>query len=226
VSPDTIATAEDRLLDTFVGAVIGLVVYALWPTWSGSTARRSLAALVAAQREYVARTLGVVASGNRADPEQMRRLARRARLARTSAEATVAQSLADPAARRIDAGWSQGVFAALRRLVQAAHVLRLDAEENPSRAARPELQDLAADLDTVLGCVEARLEAVDTESPVTTALPDVRADLAALEDRASDGQASLLLEELDEIVDAAHGLASLVGLDPAGTGVHATTTPA
>jgi uncharacterized membrane protein YccC len=233
VSPDTFATAGDRLLDTFVGAVMGLAVYALWPTWSGGTARRSLAALVGSQRAYIARTLAVVASGRRADADQMRRLAQGARRARTTAEATVAQSLADPAARRIDAGWSQGVLAALRRLVQAAHVLRLDAQENPG-PPRPEVNSLAADLDTLLAAVESRLQPPDSDTAASAtsassagaeAPPDLRSTLSALEEGATDGQTVLLLEELDEIVDAAHGLASLVGLDPAGTGSHAVVTP-
>ena len=34
ISPDTLATACARLLDTLVGGTLGLLVFALWPTWS------------------------------------------------------------------------------------------------------------------------------------------------------------------------------------------------
>jgi uncharacterized membrane protein YccC len=54
VTTDTLATASDRLLDTIVGGSIGLLAYALWPTWSQKPARQSLADLVRAQRAYLA----------------------------------------------------------------------------------------------------------------------------------------------------------------------------
>ena len=34
IAPDTLATAWARLLDTLVGGTLGLLAYALWPTWS------------------------------------------------------------------------------------------------------------------------------------------------------------------------------------------------
>ena len=47
VSPDTLATASARLLDTLVGGTIGLIAYAVWPTWARTPARQALARLVA-----------------------------------------------------------------------------------------------------------------------------------------------------------------------------------
>ena len=67
----------------------------------------------------------------------MRRLARRARLARTQAEATVRRSLSEPETRHIDARQSQAALGGLRRLVSAAHVLRLDAQEDGSIVRAP-----------------------------------------------------------------------------------------
>src|SRR5262249_44479526 len=45
IAPDTLATAWARLLDTLVGGTLGLVAYALWPTWSQTPARHALADL-------------------------------------------------------------------------------------------------------------------------------------------------------------------------------------
>jgi hypothetical protein len=144
----------------------------------------------------------------------MRRLARRARLERTSAEATVARSLSEPTTRRIDAERSQGALAAMHRLIQAVHVLRLDAEEDRHRDPLPVLRPLAADIDALLETVDAALEGDAREG----ALPDLRASYEAFEEAAPrHSESAALLAELDEIVDAANGLAELVGVGPVDT---------
>ncbi len=219
ISPDTLATAWARLLDTLVGATLGLIAYALWPTWSETSARKSLADLVAAQRAYVRATLKAIAEGRRPEDGEIRVLSRQVRVTRTAAEATVARSLSEPATRRIDAEQSQGMLAAMRRLVQAAHVLRLDAQEEQRRRPVPALAPLAGDLDELLGSVDATVRAGTDGSAAgvptpASALPDLRASYAALErvaPRDADGEA--LLRDLDEIVDAANGLAALAGLE-------------
>jgi uncharacterized membrane protein YccC len=216
ISPDTLATAGARLLDTLVGGTIGLLAYALWPTWSHAPARQSLANLVDAQREYVNRVLAVLIDGRRAREQEMRPLARRSRLARTTAEATVARSLSEPETRRIDAEQSQGTLGAMRRLIQAAHVLRLDAQDKRDRSAQPGLAPLAAEIDRQLRIVETMLGAGshDQSWAQAPALPDLRSTYTAFERTCPHDRDSVaLLAELDEIVDAANGLAALVGLD-------------
>ena len=82
ISPDTLAIASARLLDTLVGSAIGLLAYALWPTWSRMPARQALAALIDAQRAYVDAVLAAVISGRRADEDsRCDRSSRSARLA-------------------------------------------------------------------------------------------------------------------------------------------------
>ena len=90
---------------------------------------------------------------------RLRQRTRRARLARTKAEETIAVSLSDPADRRIDPDWSQSLLASMRRLIQAAHVLRLDVQEDRQRAPMPALAPLAERLDELLGLVESRIAA-------------------------------------------------------------------
>jgi len=225
IAPDTLATAWARLLDTLVGGTLGLLAYALWPTWSYVSARQSLADLVQAERAYVRAILAVITDGRRADDQEMRPLSRRVRLTRTTTEANVARSLSEPETRRIDAEQSQGSLAAARRLVLAAHVLRLDAQEERGRRPLPALEPLAADLDTLLGSVDATLRAGPDERPHAPGLPDLRASFAALERAApDDADSAAVLVELDEIVDAANGLAELAGLEtigaPDGDGGH------
>jgi uncharacterized membrane protein YccC len=214
ISPDTLATASARLLDTLVGGSLGLLTYALWPTWAQVPAWQSLADLVGAERAYVDSVLGAVTRGEQADEPEMRTLARRARLARTTAEATVARSLSEPSTRRIDADLSQEALGAMRRLIQAAHVLRLDAQEDRHRRPLPGLGALRSDIDDLLATVQATLRARPERVADAPSLPDLRAGYLAFEhDSRQDREARALLAELDEIVDAANGLAVVSGLD-------------
>jgi uncharacterized membrane protein YccC len=215
ISPDTLSTAADRLLDTLVGGALGLIVFAAWPTWSRRPARRSLANLVAAQRAYIATVLATLIDGRRPSEDELRQRTRRARLARTKAEETIAVSLSDPAHRRIDPDWSQSLLASMRRLIQAAHVLRLDVQEDRQRAAMPDLAPLAKNLDELLGLVESRIEAGTTEADGADP-PDLRSAFSEFaRDRPQTPDIIALVGELDEVVDAAGGLATLVGIDPA-----------
>ncbi len=217
ISPDTFSTASARLLDTLIGGVLGLLVYALWPTWSQTPARRALAQLVSAQRAYITHVLDALAAGRRPADDKLRTQARQARLARTNADAVVAQALNDPASRRIDPHWSQSVLAALRRLVQAAHILRLDVQEARERRPLPGLARVSAVLNRLLTVVEHRLESEpqpDAEGSAVAA-PDLRGAFVTFERGCGQDVAVIgLLAELDEIVDAANGLAALVGADP------------
>jgi hypothetical protein len=127
----------------------------------------------------------------------------------------VARSLSEPATRRIDAEQSQGVLAATRRLVQAAHVLRLDVVDDRPRAPLPGLARLSGDLDALLGTVEGTLRAGAPGAGPET-LPDLRGDYLAFERSGPpDADGAGVLAELDEIVDAANSLATLVGLEAA-----------
>ena len=215
ISPDTLATAWARLLDTLVGGSLGLLAYAVWPTWSHVPARQALADLVGAARAYTRAIFAAIIEGRRPDPAQTRPLARRARLVRTNAESTVARSLSEPHTRRIDAEESQGALAALRRLVQAAHVLRLDIQEDRTREPLPSLEPMARGLDEALSSVQAAMRSAPAERAPAPALPDLRARYLEFERTVRDeyaGDAEGLLAELDEMVDTTNGLAEQLGL--------------
>ena len=57
----------------------------------------------------------------------------------------------------------------MRRLIQAAHVLRLDVQEDRHRAPMPALAPLAENLDELLGLVERRIAAGSTDGDDTDA---------------------------------------------------------
>jgi hypothetical protein len=215
IAPDTMATASARLLDTLIGGALGLVVYAVWPTWSRGSAWQSLADLVAAERTYLGGVLQAIVDGRRPSDAEMTAQSRRARRTRTTAEATVARSLSEPATRRIDAEQSQAALGALRRLIQAAHLLRLDVQEERDRQPVPILAPLRSGLDEQLADVETALrERLVHPQPLTVPLPDLRTLHGELVRAAGSTPDALTLgEDLDEIVDAANGLAASIGLE-------------
>ena len=215
ISPDTLATAWDRLIDTLIGGGLGLIAYAAWPTWSAEPAREALADLVAAHAAYLRLVLAAMTAGRRADDNEARDLSRRARLARTTAESTVARSLSEPVTRRIDAEESQAVLADMRRQMQAAHVLRLDVQDERARRPLPGVEPLARGLDRLLSSVEATLRARPNERAPARELPDLRHRYSEFERAApDDAEVEDLLADLDEVVDAANSLAAVVGLEP------------
>jgi uncharacterized membrane protein YccC len=212
ISPDTLATAGSRLLDTLVGGTLGLIVFALWPTWSLGSARDSLAELVAAERQYLSDVLGAYTAGVRPPSDEIRLVSRRLRLARVNAEATVARSLSEPPGRRIDHDRAEGSLATALRLTQATHVLRLEAQEHEPPPS-PRLKSLAGSLDTLLAIVEDALRS--GTRPTADSLPDLRTDYDALV-AGNGANGPELAAELDELVDAANGLATIVAARPRG----------
>jgi uncharacterized membrane protein YccC len=214
IAPDTLAAAGARLLDTLIGGTLGLLAYALWPTWSRASARQSLADLVQAQRQYLTAVLTTAVEGRQAKEPELRPLDRRARLARTQAEAAVARSLSEPETRRIAAEQSQAALGALRRLIRATHLLRLEGQDARDPAPRPALAPLVTDTDRLMRIVERTLGATPVADSGDPAWPDLRADYLEFEHQAPpDPKSAALLSALDEIVDAADGLAAISGLD-------------
>ena len=205
VAPSTLATATDRGVNTVIGGAIALTAYALWPTWSRMSARQALADLVTAQRNYIGAVLGAVAEGRAAEEEELRRLARRARLAWTNAEATVERSLTEPAARRIDVERARAAMTGLRRLVQATHVIRLELVTRSDHGPLVKLRPLAAALDQTLAIISEML-AKGAAGPRD--FPPLRALYRELVEGEANALADpVLLTELDEIVDAANTVA-------------------
>jgi hypothetical protein len=155
--------------------------------------------------------LGAYTTGTRPPPDEIRLISRRLRLTRVNAEATVARSLSEPPARRVDPERAQGALAAVLRLTQATHVLRLEAQEREPPRPSPRLAGLAGSFDALLATVGDALRS--GARPTARSLPDLRAGYDALV--ADDGAVGPdLAAELDELVDAANGLGAIVAARP------------
>jgi hypothetical protein len=140
-------------------------------------------------------------------PDDVRTLARAARLARTRADADVARSLSEPPSRRIDARVGPGVLSEMQRLVHAIHVLRLEAQEDSEREPLPRLAPLARAVDVQLAAVARAL--LTDELQLSSEHVDLRAIGERFAENASP-QERRLFGVLDELVDAANSIAELV----------------
>lgn len=209
VAPGTVHTALDRGVDTIVGGVLGLVAYALWPTWSSMSTGRLLSALVTAQRQYLERISEALTDGGPIDDPVIRPLARAARLAWTDAQAAVELARSEPRRGALDPRRAAATLGALRRVVWAVHGLRLRAAELPDRPPLPELSPLLRAIDDSLVVLGGAVREGDGEGLSLPPLRTLHRELAWPAD-AIQGQG--LLASLDELVDAVDTAAVSVGI--------------
>jgi uncharacterized membrane protein YccC len=210
IAPGTVQTALDRGIDTAIGGSIGLIAYALWPTWSALSAGPLLATLVETQHEYLDAVLSGLTTGRRLPETQLRTLARRARFAFADVDAAVGMARSEPHRGASGVGGIESVSAtlsALRRLVWGVHVVRLDASTMPAGHPLPELAELQAGLDDALGVLAAELREGDHGS-----FPRLRRLHRELARQQPQLLSQALWAALDELVDATDTAAATVGL--------------
>jgi uncharacterized membrane protein YccC len=207
VAPGTVQTALDRGIDTAIGGAIGLIAYALWPTWSSLSAGPLMATLVDTQHEYLDAVLAGLISGRRLPETQLRTLARRARFAFSDVDAAVGLARSEPQRGEAEPEAAAATLSALRRVVWAVHVVRLDAATAGTEQPLPELAELTAGLDEALTVLAAELRDADHGS--FPGLRRLHRELAR-EHPQLLGQA--LWAALDELIDATDTAAATVGL--------------
>lgn len=210
VAPGTVHTALDRGIDTAIGGAIGLIAYALWPTWSALSAGPLLAALVDAQHAYLDAVFTGLTTGRRLPEAQLRALARQARVAFADADAAIGLARSEPHREQagtgtIDAG--ADALAALRRLVRGVHVLRLDSETVPAGRPLPALAGLQAGLGEALTALAAALREGEQRP-----LPRLRRLHRELAREQPELLSPALQAALDELIDATDTAAVAVGL--------------
>jgi uncharacterized membrane protein YccC len=208
----SVATGEDRLLATVLGAGLALGAYAAFPTWGSRPASQAVAKLAAATHDYVIAVLRSTVDPTH-DRAHLVGLSRSVRLARTNAETALGRSFADPGSRRLDAHTSAEILACLRRLSIAGHTLRFrrPVESRPwSPAARRALTLLVDSLDIELNAVAARLGFGRVAYRHEALRERHRAFLAEANRYSAEspveGLIALVAAETDEMVDAINSL--------------------
>lgn len=225
VAPDSTAIALDRGINTAVGGAIGVAIYLVWPTWSGRSAEPLLAEVVQAQRGYLRAVLQAAIAGGRPDEPSLRRLARRARIAYSDAEAAVTQSEAEPV-HGLDPREGRAVLVALRRLVYSVHAIRADLMSDPEADPRPELAPLADAVDRSLGLIHRRLVLLPggrprlsrvrsprATGPPSARLPPLRELYGSLSSGSEPACTAPVLAPIDELVDAIDTAGEALGLE-------------
>ncbi|MCU1489371.1 MAG: hypothetical protein JWM85_776 [Acidimicrobiaceae bacterium] len=242
VTPGNVNAAVARLLDTFIGGALALTAYALWPTWSETSAPQVFSQLAGHQAEYVDAILAMTGGTAPYDRAKLSRLARAARRARAAADEVVNRSQGEPLGRRGEVARRQGTLAALSRVSLASHALAADLQEPGGPGALPGASLLGEEVSAGLRQVARRLgtERSDSgEHPLGTLLGAVgrfrsspEEDGRALEGASAEErfpplrrlherlveqwgdqpERAHLLTESDELVDAVDTVAELVGL--------------
>lgn len=210
IAPGTVQTALDRGVDTAVGGAIGLIAYAVWPTWSAVSVGPLMAALVDAQRAYLDAVLTGLTTGRRLPETQLRALARQARIAFTDADTAVGLTRSEPRRDGSDPRVTSATLSALRRVAWSVHVLRLDTEMMPAGRPLPELVPLQAALGDALSALAATFRHAAPAS-----FPPLRQLDRALAREHPELLSHALWAALDELVDAIDTAAVTVGLDVA-----------
>ncbi len=171
-----IPTAEARLIDTAIGAVLALIAYVAWPTWEGITAPEKLARLIEAHREYAIALLRQIAHPNQLDLARLRALQGAARRARSDAEASTSRLVAEPAQPPLTPPVAVAVMAAVGRLAHAElalHALiaaRRDGDE-PGEVTVRHLGALAAALGTTMSELARSLRTLEPPGPIPALRP-------------------------------------------------------
>ncbi len=214
VAPDSTTIALDRGLDTLLGGTIGLAVYSLWPTWSGTSVPRLIATVLGAQRSYLAAILAGLIDGRGLQENEIAARARAARMAWTDAEAALTIARNEPHRPGIDPNANGATLAAVRRVAYAVHGLRLGeahARSEHAIRAQPELAPLSRALLEAVATIETELDAETDGQP--TALPPLRTLYRRVRWQQPDGPPEQLRVPFDELVDAINTVAASAGLE-------------
>ena len=175
-----IPTAEARLIDTAIGAVLALTAYVLWPTWEGGTAPEKLARLIEAHREYAVALLRQIAHPKQLDLARLRALQGAARRARSDAEASTARLVAEPAQPPLTPPVAIAVMAAVGRLAHeelALHSLAVSPSsptgeaDGESEVTARRVDALAAALSTTMSHLAVSLRTLKPPLPIPALRP-------------------------------------------------------
>jgi hypothetical protein len=191
---------------TFVGGILALLSYVIWPSWSHAHVPDDLADLIEAQRRQVA----IVLRGYLDPAHYDVRAARAAQLtawrARSTAESAVDQMLAEPVKPRgLRARTALALQAASRRYGVAVLTLysRLPAQQ---AVAYPQLARLATELDDALHAVA---EALRSRKHEVVEMPQLRAmqvELKRALDQHPEPNLAAIVSETDLLVESVQAM--------------------
>lgn len=176
-TPQTVMTAANRAIDTAIGGVLALLMYALWPTWEQFQVPGNIAKRVETLGHYLDGIMQLYARPSERQTHALDKRHMESRLARSNAIGSVRRSLQEPKAHRVDAELAEGLLGAADNISRSVLTVEAYLHDNPRRYALPEIATFGQQVDEAM----SRLAAALREGQQATALPDLPEALRALQ---------------------------------------------
>ena len=192
---------------TFLGGLIALGTYLIWPTWEHSQAYETLAQMLDAYRQYFAAVANACIKGHGASETELGPLRMAARLARSNMEASVDRLRAEPGSTPEEVSLVTALLANSHRFVRATMALEMISPK--ALPVRDGLQlfssDVAKMLDTLISALRGNPGALRH-------VPDLCEDYRRLVKSAKleVSRYALANEEADRITNSLNTLAEQV----------------
>ncbi len=152
VSPKEVIIA--RGFNTAIGGVLALIAYLAWPTWERSRVGDSLAALLAAYREYFSVVARWYVEKETADTLAMEKARQNSRTARTNLESSLERLAAEPGVTSEQINRVSTMLASSHRFAHAIMALEAGLPLTPPVPARQEFRVFTTDVEKTLALLE------------------------------------------------------------------------
>lgn len=149
-----------RGMNTCIGGVLGMVAYALWPTWERAHVGEGLAHLLDAYRMYLGGVRTACLQPESADEGELDRVRQAARVARTNAEASADRLSAEPATSPTVVQLAAAMLASSHNFIYATMTLESAVIEE---ACRPVLRNFLDQVDLMLYFLATTLRGSNAE---------------------------------------------------------------
>ena len=168
ISPAEVIWA--RGLTTATGGTLALIAYAAWPTWERTLVSDQIARLLDAYRDYVA-VLPSARPGHELGSQELERVRRAARSARTNLQASADRLASEPGTTREQLAGLNAILASSHRLIHAIMALDLIFLQNPGLSDSEPFRRYCGQLSRTLTLLSAALRG---ERVMAREFPDLR----------------------------------------------------
>ncbi|WP_201393151.1 FUSC family protein [Ktedonobacter sp. SOSP1-85] len=212
VIPQPLTTALDRALDTLIGGVLALIIYALWPTWQLKQVPRDLAAHLDSLCSYGSVVLTAYVNTSTCDSAQFHELLQQARLARSNADVSIRRSLEEPVSHHFDPDLAQSLLEAEDTIAQSLLALEAHLLAHPVNHKLSEMVSFKQEYEEALHLLA---EAIREQRPAKQ-LPPIKETLHDLDNSvkargyAECSDVRAIIAELRRIVGAITLMAQLL----------------
>ncbi len=171
VAPKQVIAA--RGLNTLVGGSLALLAYLAWPTWERTQVGEAMALMLDAYRDYFRQVAQAYLQPGKNFETELEGLRQTARLARSSAEASVDRLAGEPGTSAEALNTLHAMLASSHRLVHAMMSLEASLNDPKRPPARPAFQNLAHNVEKTMYLLSSAMRGAALQPEH---VPDLRAD--------------------------------------------------